>query len=80
MFAGQLQPPAIMRNDPPPPPPPPCEGPDCPPPCEDPPCETPPPPPCQEVKIFSSSTGKMPTLTEVCASLGVLYWKEMQQD
>ena len=79
MFLGQLQPPAIMRKDPPPPPPPPdCEDPPCPPPCEDPPCET--PPPCEEVKIFSSSTGDMPTLTEICATLGVLYWKEMQQD
>jgi type IV pilus assembly protein PilY1 len=76
MFVGQLQPPAIMVNDPPPPPP--CKGDDC---CDDPPCnEPPPPPPCEEVKIFSSSTGKMPILTEVCASLGVLYWKEMQQE
>jgi type IV pilus assembly protein PilY1 len=87
MFAGQLQPPAILRFDPPPPPeppdcenppcePPPCDDPPCPPPCENPPC--PPPGGCIEVKIFSGTTG-LDELLETCGSLGVLYWKEIQQ-
>jgi type IV pilus assembly protein PilY1 len=34
---------------------------------------------CREVKILSSSTGDIHDLKEVCASLGVVYWKEVQQ-
>ncbi|UCE54273.1 MAG: PQQ-binding-like beta-propeller repeat protein [Desulfobacterales bacterium] len=34
---------------------------------------------CVEVKITTSSTGKMPSLIETCANLGVVYWKEIQQ-
>jgi Tfp pilus tip-associated adhesin PilY1 len=33
---------------------------------------------CREAKIFSSSSGEMPTLIEICASVGVVYWKEIR--
>ena len=84
MFTGQLQPPAILRFDLPPPPEPPHgdddddsgddddDDDDCP----NPPC--PPPPKCVEVKIFSGTEG-IDELLETCTSLGVVYWKEMQQ-
>ena len=84
MFPGQLQPPAILRFDPPPPPEPPdCEDPPCgddddDDDCPDPPCPEP-PRKCMEVKIFSGTEG-VDELLETCSSLGVFYWKEIQQE
>ena len=80
LFTGQLQPPAILRFDlpptpesVPPPEPPPGDGDDD---CPEPPC--PPQEKCIEVKIFSGTEG-IEELLETCTSLGVVYWKEMQQ-
>ena len=75
MFPGQLQPPAILRFDPPPPPGDDDDDDDDD--CENPPC--PEPPKCMEVKIFSGTEG-VDELLETCSSLGVFYWKEIQQE